>query len=53
MNSTIALDTTAVPRISHREAMQIAAVENGRFATLLRSRDARWSPPSATATVPP
>jgi uncharacterized protein (TIGR03083 family) len=37
MKQAIIHDVTTVPRISHREAMQIAAVENAKFAAQLRS----------------
>jgi uncharacterized protein (TIGR03083 family) len=35
MTMTTALDVTTIPRIKHREAMQIAAVENRRFASAM------------------
>ena len=37
MNETITHEVTTIPRITHGEAMQIAAVENTKFAALLRS----------------
>jgi uncharacterized protein (TIGR03083 family) len=47
MNTTAACDVGAIPRIAHAEAMQIAAVENDRFAAQLRGfDDADWSKPT-------
>jgi uncharacterized protein (TIGR03083 family) len=47
MNQTIECDVTTVPRIKHKEAMQIAAVENRRFADLLHSLDTEdWIKPT-------
>ncbi|WP_207835990.1 maleylpyruvate isomerase family mycothiol-dependent enzyme [Williamsia soli] len=41
-------DVTSIPRIEHREAMQIAAVENGKFAAALRAlREGDWTKPTA------
>jgi uncharacterized protein (TIGR03083 family) len=45
--NTTMCDVTTVPRITHDEAMRIAAVENDRFAAQLRSLDARdWEKPT-------
>jgi uncharacterized protein (TIGR03083 family) len=47
MNKTTACDVRSIARIAHDEAMQIAAVENDRFAAQLRSfDDADWSKPT-------
>jgi uncharacterized protein (TIGR03083 family) len=47
MNQTVIQDVTAVPRIKHLEAMQIAAAENAKFAEQLRSFDADdWAKPT-------
>jgi uncharacterized protein (TIGR03083 family) len=47
MSQTVMRDVAAVPRITHREAMQITAVENQKFADLLGSLDsADWSKPT-------
>jgi uncharacterized protein (TIGR03083 family) len=47
MSQTIECDVTKAPRIKHKEAMQIAAVENRRFAELLHSLDSEdWSKPT-------
>ena len=37
MSQTMEYDVAMVPRIKHKEAMQIAAEENRKFAELLRS----------------
>jgi uncharacterized protein (TIGR03083 family) len=37
MNETTTRDVTTIPRIDHREAMAITAVENDKFAALLRN----------------
>jgi uncharacterized protein (TIGR03083 family) len=39
MTTTTAQDVAAIPRIRHREAMEIAAVENRKFAEQMRSFD--------------
>jgi uncharacterized protein (TIGR03083 family) len=50
MSQIIECDVTAVPRIKHKEAMQLAAVENTRFAELMRSLDSEdWSKPTDCA----
>jgi uncharacterized protein (TIGR03083 family) len=42
-----AVDVTAVPRISHAEAMQIAAVENDKFAAAVRElKHDDWTKPT-------
>ncbi len=47
MNQATIQDVTTVPRIAHGEAMQIAAVENAKFATLLRSLEpGDWAKPT-------
>jgi uncharacterized protein (TIGR03083 family) len=47
MSQATIQDVTTVPRIAHGEAMQIAAVENARFATLLRSFEpGDWAKPT-------
>jgi uncharacterized protein (TIGR03083 family) len=47
MSQIVECDVTQVPRIKHKEAMQIAAVENQRFAELLHSLDSEdWSKPT-------
>ena len=35
MSQTVMSDVTVIPRIKHKEAMQIAAVENRKFAEVL------------------
>jgi uncharacterized protein (TIGR03083 family) len=37
MNQTTTVDVTTIPRIKHREAMHITAVENSKFGEQLRS----------------
>ena len=50
MSQTVMCDVAAVPRIMHREAMQITAVENQKFADLLGSLDgADWTKPPGAA----
>ncbi|MDT4926934.1 MAG: hypothetical protein QOG01_4647 [Pseudonocardiales bacterium] len=50
MTMTTAVDVTTIPRIKHAEAMQIAAVENRRFAAALRSlRPGDWTKPTDCA----
>ena len=61
MNQTNAVDVTTIARIKHREAMQIAAVENRKFGEQLRSFSiddwakptdcARWNVRSLAAHV--
>jgi uncharacterized protein (TIGR03083 family) len=47
MNQTMMRDIGTIPRIAHDEAMQIAQVENDRFARQLRSfEDADWTKPT-------
>jgi uncharacterized protein (TIGR03083 family) len=47
MSQATIQDVTTVPRIAHGEAMQIAAAENARFATLLRSFEhGDWAKPT-------
>ncbi|MGH9080003.1 MAG: maleylpyruvate isomerase family mycothiol-dependent enzyme [Acidimicrobiales bacterium] len=47
MNQAIVRDVTTVPRITHDEAMRIAAVENTKFAGLLRSFEPTdWAKPT-------
>jgi uncharacterized protein (TIGR03083 family) len=47
MSGTKECDVTTIPRINHKEAMQIAAVENRKFAELLRALDtADWTKPT-------
>ncbi len=47
MSQATIRDVTTVPRIAHGEAMQIAAVENAKFATLLRSFEpGEWAKPT-------
>jgi uncharacterized protein (TIGR03083 family) len=47
MSQATIKDVTTVPRIAHGEAMQIAAEENAKFATLLRSLDpGDWAKPT-------
>jgi uncharacterized protein (TIGR03083 family) len=47
MNQATVRDVTTVPRIAHDEAMRIAAVENTKFAGLLRSFDpGDWTKPT-------
>jgi uncharacterized protein (TIGR03083 family) len=50
MIMTTALDVTTIPRITHREAMQIAAVENRRFASAISAlRPDDWVKPTDCA----
>jgi uncharacterized protein (TIGR03083 family) len=50
VDPTAALDVTTIPRIGHREAMQVAAVENRKFAAQLRSFEpADWARPTDCA----
>ena len=61
MSQTMEYDVAMVPRIKHKEAMQIAAEENRKFAELLRSLQpedwvqptdcARWNVKSLAAHV--
>jgi uncharacterized protein (TIGR03083 family) len=47
MNKTATCDVRAIRRIAHDEAMQIAALENGRFGAQLRGFDeADWTKPT-------
>jgi uncharacterized protein (TIGR03083 family) len=47
MNQTAIQDVTTVPRITHLEAMHIAATENAKFGQQLRSFEADdWSKPT-------
>jgi uncharacterized protein (TIGR03083 family) len=47
MKPTTMLDVATVPRIAHREAMQISAVENSRFGAQLRSfAPSDWTKPT-------
>ena len=47
MNQATVRDVTTVPRIAHDEAMRIAAVENTKFAGLLRSFEpGDWTKPT-------
>jgi uncharacterized protein (TIGR03083 family) len=47
MSQATIKDVTTVPRIAHGEAMQIAAAENAKFATLLRSLEpGDWAKPT-------
>ena len=47
MSQATIKDVTTVPRIAHGEAMPIAAAENAKFATLLRSLDpGDWAKPT-------
>ena len=47
MSQATIKDVTTVPRIAHGEAMQIAAAENAKFATLLRSFEpGDWAKPT-------
>jgi uncharacterized protein (TIGR03083 family) len=47
MNQATVHEVTTVPRITHDEAMRIAAVENTRFAALLRSFEpGDWTKPT-------
>ena len=47
LNTVVAVDVTAVPRIAHAEAMQIAAEENRRFGAALRAlQPADWAKPT-------
>jgi uncharacterized protein (TIGR03083 family) len=47
MNQATVRDVTTIPRIAHDEAMRIAAVENGKFADLLRSFEPDdWTKPT-------
>jgi uncharacterized protein (TIGR03083 family) len=47
VSQTMECDVAKVPRIKHTEAMDIAAVENRRFAELLHSLEAEdWSKPT-------
>jgi len=47
MSQTIECDVTTVPRIKHKEAMQITAVENRKFAELLhRLVTEDWTKPT-------
>ena len=47
MNQATVRDVTTVPRITHDEAMRIAAVENSKFAGLLRSFEpGDWTKPT-------
>ncbi len=49
-NQTTANDVTTIPRIAHDEAMRIAAVENAKFAALLRSFEpGDWTKPTDCA----
>lgn len=48
MTSPTYTDVAAIPRIKHHEAMQITAVENGKFAAALRAlRTSDWGEPTA------
>jgi uncharacterized protein (TIGR03083 family) len=50
MNQATVRDVTTVPRIAHDEAMRIAAVENTKFAGLLRSLEPDdWTKPTDCA----
>jgi uncharacterized protein (TIGR03083 family) len=50
MTMTTALDVTTIPRIKHREAMQIAVVENRRFASAMSAlRADDWVKPTDCA----
>jgi uncharacterized protein (TIGR03083 family) len=50
MTVTTALDVTTIPRINHREAMQITAVENRRFASAMSAlRPDDWAKPTDCA----
>jgi len=47
MTMSTAVDVTTIPRIKHAEAMQTAAVENGKFAAALRSlQPGDWAKPT-------
>jgi uncharacterized protein (TIGR03083 family) len=47
MKQASMLDVATVPRITHREAMQIGAVENAKFAAQLRSFEpSDWTKPT-------
>ena len=47
MNQTTTRDVTTIPRITHNEAMQIAAVENTKFAEQLRNFESGdWTKPT-------
>ncbi|MFI5054571.1 MAG: maleylpyruvate isomerase family mycothiol-dependent enzyme [Acidimicrobiia bacterium] len=51
MTQTTARDVTTIPRIEHREAMQIAAVENRKFGEQLRSFEVGdWAKPTDCAS---
>ncbi len=50
MNQTAVRDVTTIPRIKHREAMQIAAVESRKFAEQLRRFEpGDWAKPTDCA----
>jgi uncharacterized protein (TIGR03083 family) len=50
MTQTTSREVSSIPRIKHREAMQIAAVENDKFARQLRSlQPDDWAKPTACA----
>jgi len=50
MTMSTAVDVTTIPRIKHAEAMQTAAVENGKFAAALRSlQPGDWAKPTDCA----
>lgn len=50
MSQAVVHDATTIPRITHDEAMQIAGVENAKFAALLSSFESDdWSEPTDCA----